>query len=94
MSEPTQYAHGRYRGRGTRFRLYPQSPILESIHGPETVWIGHPAGSIGPGPSDNRMYVVDAVGKDRHYEFPFLPAVDRIAKPSGAARTRRPLRSP
>jgi len=73
MTGATQYAHGRYRGKGTRFRLYPQPPILESIHGPETVWIAHPPGSIGPGPSDDRMYVVDALGKDQYYDFPFLP---------------------
>jgi hypothetical protein len=73
MTAATQYAHGRYRDKGTRFRLYPQSPVLESIHGPETVWIAHPPGSIGPGPSDDRMYVVDAIGKDRHYDYPFLP---------------------
>ena len=73
MLSAKQYAHGHFRDKGTRFLLYPQSPVLESIHGPETVWIAHPPGSIGPGPSDARMYVVDAVGKDRHYEYPFLP---------------------
>jgi len=68
-----RFTRDAYRDRGTRFRLYPQPPVLESIHGPETVWIAHPPGSIGPGPSDNRMYVVDAVGKDRYYDFPFMP---------------------
>jgi len=58
---------------GTRFRLYPQSPVLNALHVPETVWIARPPGTIQPGPSDERMYVVDALGKDRHYEFPFLP---------------------
>src|SRR5262245_60285942 len=62
-----------YEGRGTRFRLYPQPPVLESIHGPEIVWVAHPPRSIGPGPSDDRMYVVDAISKDQYYDFPFLP---------------------
>ena len=58
---------------GTRFRLYPQPPVLAAIEGPETVWLAGAAGSIGPGPSDDRMYVVDALGKDRPYDYPYLP---------------------
>jgi hypothetical protein len=73
MTARNPHANGRYRDKGTRFRLYPQSPVLESIHGPEIVWIAHPPGFIGPGPSDDRMYVVDAIGKDQYYDFPFLP---------------------
>jgi hypothetical protein len=60
------------RARGTRFRLYPQAAVLETIHEPETVWVSPPPGSIGPGPADDRMYVVDAIAK-RPYEFPYLP---------------------
>src|SRR6185503_11883664 len=62
-----------FEGVGTRFRLYPQSPILSSIHGPEVVWVSAPAGSIGPGPSDHRMYVVDAIDKKTPYEYPYVP---------------------
>ncbi len=58
---------------GTRFRLYAQLPLQVASQTPETVWIGRPPGSIGPGPSDERMYVVDAIGKDKHYEYPYLP---------------------
>ncbi|MGH8664431.1 MAG: hypothetical protein ACREUX_09200, partial [Burkholderiales bacterium] len=58
---------------GTRFKLYPQSPVLSQVPGPETVWIARAPGTIGPGPSDERMYVVDALGKPGHYEYPFLP---------------------
>jgi len=62
------------RARGTRFRLYPQTPVLETIRirGPETVWVSPPPGSIGPGPNDDRMYVADAIGKSP-YEYPYLP---------------------
>ena len=73
MTAARHYARHEYRGRGTRFRLFPQSPVLSAIHGPETVWIAHPPGAIGPGPSDDRMYVVDAIGKTREYEYPSLP---------------------
>lgn len=73
MTTARRFAREVHHGRGTRFRLYPQPPVLESIHGPETVWIAHPPGFIGPGPADKRMYVVDAVGKDQHYDYPFLP---------------------
>jgi hypothetical protein len=73
MTESRRFAQGDLRGRGTRFRLYPQPPILASIQGPETVWVAAAPGSIGAGPSDDRMYVVDAVGKDRPYDYPYLP---------------------
>lgn len=73
MSTARRFARAEYNGRGTRFLLYPQPPILKSIQGPETVWVAHPPGSIGPGPSDDRMYVIDAIGKDHHYDFPYLP---------------------
>ena len=70
---PRRFAGGVHRGRGTRFRLYAQPPVLESVGEPETVWISLPPGSVGPGPADQRMYVVDAVGKATPYDFPSLP---------------------
>ncbi len=73
MSAATRFAQQSYRGRGTRFLLYPQPPVLASVLGPEIIWVSRAPGSIRPGPADDRMYVVDAVGKDRHYEFPYLP---------------------
>lgn len=59
------------RASGTRFSLYPQAPVLKAV-ALETVWLSPPPGSIRPGPSDDRMYVVDAVAKVP-YEFPYLP---------------------
>ena len=62
-----------FSGRGTRFRLFPQPPILPGFREPETVWISLPPHSIGPGPADDRFYVANAVNKRRHYEYPYLP---------------------
>jgi hypothetical protein len=47
--------------RGTLFRLYPQS--TEAFSEPELIAVSLPAGTIGPGPSDGRMAVVDALDK-------------------------------
>jgi hypothetical protein len=58
---------------GTRFRLFPQPPVLAAFVEPETVSVSLPPGAIGPGPSDGRMYVVDAVDKRDYYDFPDLP---------------------
>ncbi len=52
---------------GARFRVFPQAPFLEPGRAPETIIVSPPAGSIGPGPSDQRMYVIDPVGKEQPY---------------------------
>jgi hypothetical protein len=69
------------RARGTRFRLYPQLPVLEAYREPETVWLSRPPGSIAPGPADDRVYVVGAVDKPRPYEYPYLPPYAGAAHP-------------
>jgi hypothetical protein len=69
------------KGRGTKFRLFPQPRFLKPFQEPETVWVSPRAGSVGPGPGDDRMYVVDAVGKEQPYEFPYLPPYDGPARP-------------
>ncbi len=56
-----------YRSTGTRFRLHVQSPVLTGFEEPETVWVSSPRGSLGPGPSDARMYTLQPIEKD-HYE--------------------------
>ena len=73
-----------FRESGTRFRLFPQSPLLTDYQEPETVWISLAPWEIGPGPSDDRMYVVDAIDK-RYYEDPYLPPFDGIAHPPAIA---------
>lgn len=58
---------------GTRVRLFPQAPFLSGFTEPEVVWLSPPAGSVAPGPADDRMYVIDAIDKDEPYAFPYLP---------------------
>ena len=52
---------------GTRFRLFPQPPAAGRFDEPETVVLPMPAGSVGPGPSDDRVYVIDPIGKTHPY---------------------------
>ena len=61
-----------YRAWGTRFRLFPQSPLLSNYQTPETVWLPLRPSEISAGPADSRMYVSDAIDK-QYYEYPFLP---------------------
>ncbi len=63
----------RVRSFGTKVRLFPQAPYLAGFAEPEVVWLSPPAGTVRPGPSDDRMYVVDAVDKQQPYAFPDLP---------------------
>lgn len=58
---------------GTRFRLFPQMPDLAGFARPETVRVSPPPGSIGPGPFDGAMRVVDPIDKSGPYEFPDMP---------------------
>jgi len=58
---------------GTRFRLYAQMPELESFSTPEVVRVSPPPGTIGPGPFDGAMRVVDPIDKPAPYEFPYMP---------------------
>lgn len=53
--------------RGTRVRLYPQPPRGTTGTELETVELSSPAGSVGPGPSDDRMYTVIPIGKEMPY---------------------------
>lgn len=74
-----------YRDSGTRFRVYPQAPVLESIEDPETIWVSKMPGAVGPGPADQQMYVRDAIDKHEPYEPPYFPpyqgAVHEPAQP-------------
>jgi hypothetical protein len=58
---------------GTRFLLFPQTPTLAGYGEAERVWVSSPVGTIGPGPADDRMYVVDPIEKPAYYDFPYMP---------------------
>jgi hypothetical protein len=51
----------------TRFNLFAQPPFGDPAARPEVVVVSSPRGTVGPGPSDHRMYVVDPVGKRLPY---------------------------
>jgi hypothetical protein len=67
------YHRGALSTHGTRFRIYPQAPISPNPRPPEIVRVSPPAGSVRPGPADDRMYVADATHKPGPYEPPDLP---------------------
>ena len=52
---------------GTLFRIFPQTPTHEHSLPAEVVEVSPPAGSLGPGPSDDTMYVIFPVDKDLEY---------------------------
>jgi len=52
---------------GTRFKIFGQPPFESPQVLPEVITVSSPAGSLGPGPSDDRMYVVTPVGKKYAY---------------------------
>ncbi|MEP9388841.1 hypothetical protein [Mesorhizobium sp. KR9-304] len=52
---------------GTRFRLFAQSPFVGFGTEPEIVAVSSPPGSVGAGPSDGRMFVIEPVGKKWPY---------------------------
>jgi hypothetical protein len=73
---------------GTRFLLFAQPRFLQREDGtgpvfpePEVVAVSVPAGQVQPGPSDERMYVVDAVGKLPYNRF-FQPPYRGQSRPS------------
>jgi hypothetical protein len=51
----------------TRFRLFPQAPFLHPDRQPEIVTVSSPPGTIGPGPSDDRLFVMTPIGKPNPY---------------------------
>jgi hypothetical protein len=52
---------------GTRFRLLPVPPSPGSEPELETVVVSSPVGSVGPGPADARMFVIDPIGDKPPY---------------------------
>jgi hypothetical protein len=65
---------------GTKFRIFPQPRYLPSFSQPEVVTVNVPLGSVEPGPSDPRMYVVDAANKQPYSEY-YRPPYAGEARP-------------
>jgi hypothetical protein len=51
---------------GTKFRIFPQPKFLGFPT--EQVTVSVPRGQVGPGPSDDRMFVIDAINKQPYDE--------------------------
>jgi hypothetical protein len=52
---------------GVRFRLYPKPPYVHPEWPPETISVSSPPGSIGPGPADDRMVLINPIDKRAPY---------------------------
>jgi len=52
---------------GVRFRLYSKPPYVHPDWPPETICVSDPPGAIGPGPSNDRIYLVNPIGKRFSY---------------------------
>jgi hypothetical protein len=75
----------RFDPRGTRFRIYQQASSVKGFAAPLTVYVASRPGTIGPGPADSRIRVIDADGR-RPYKWK-LPYSDSAA---GEPRWRPP----
>ena len=68
---------------GTRVRLFPE--LFAGYAAPETAWLSPPPGSVGPGPADAQLYVVNAAAKRTPYAPPdYLPPYGGTEYPAAA----------
>ncbi|MGF1626258.1 MAG: hypothetical protein ACFCVH_15350, partial [Alphaproteobacteria bacterium] len=70
---------------GTRFLVFPQAPHVPGYETPEVVWVSTEPGSVGPGPSDARIYVRDSALDKAPYEYPYLPPFVGLVNPPAVA---------
>ena len=70
---------------GTRFLVFPQPPFIPGYEKPETIWVSTPPNRIGPGPADNRMYVISPLVEKQPYQFPYLPPYVGVLAPPAVA---------
>jgi len=73
-----------------RLRIFPQSPLGGGIPRLETITVSPRAGSVGPGPSDRRMYAIEAPGK-RPYRPDRPPALPPWRGPVAGPALPSPL---
>ena len=68
--------------------------VPEAVPQPETVFVSSPAGSVGPGPADERMYVIDPIGKRLAYGLARRPFAAIRLSPAALARPVFPPAEP
>ena len=71
-----------FRPTGSRFRVFAQAPLLADFREPQIIWVSSPRGSLGPGPSDARMYALDPVGKEPYGDADLPPFRGRRRLPA------------
>lgn len=76
----------RLRDEGTRFRVFAQPRFLSAFREPETISVAVAPNDIQAGPADDRIYVVDAVGK-QPYAQTARPPFAGTANPAVAPGT-------
>ena len=77
---------------GTKFKLFPQPSFLRSFERAEIVSVSSPAGMVGAGPSDGRMYVIDPIGKAEPYGISHGPGRgQRLYLPPWNGAIHRPV---
>lgn len=72
---------------GTKFRLYCQPRFIPGFEEPVIHTLDLPAGSVKEGPTDDRIKVVNAVGKPLYDDDtlpPYRGDIGTVAKPDGA----------
>ena len=66
----------RFNPRGTRFRIYPQQKSVKGFATPSIIYVNARPGTIGPGPEDSRIRVVDAEGQGLYrWKVPYTDSI-------------------
>jgi hypothetical protein len=77
---------------GVRFRLFPKPPYVHPEWPPETITVSSPLGSVGPGPSDERMRLIFPIDKRYSYGVNAGPlGTPKLDLPPYRGRVRRPV---
>jgi hypothetical protein len=77
---------------GVRFRLFPKPPYAHPEWPPETISVSSPLGSIGPGPSDERMRLIFPIEKRYAYGVNAGPlGTPKLDLPPYHGRIHRPV---
>ena len=83
----------RFDPRGTRFRIYQQASSVEGFAAPLTVHVASRPGTIGPGPSDSRIRVIDPMER-RPYKWKLPYSDSAVGEPRASALSARRPASP